>query len=265
MAVHPRHPARVLLRLEQTIAGCDWLLERWRDLTQRLNVDKVWRPLFAFQMVRLTGHRAIDMEENFDVTRMLLCSLTLMAAPKAGDAQKPFHWATALTKMMTCFELEDPAVTVPHMIDHCNSFTLRMAELPLARMAPSDDVQARQWLTAVIERETERIRQIRAMLQKVADADAAEAPARLAIESGPEGENDRRYLLSSKRVLNQSIGKFLTTRNMSERGAFDYIDLDPIDPIDPDQSARHRRSYRRRLRPATSAIRRPARLKSTAA
>ena len=27
------------------------LRERWDDLMQRLNVDKVWRPLFAFQMV----------------------------------------------------------------------------------------------------------------------------------------------------------------------------------------------------------------------
>ena len=235
VAVHPRHPARVLLRLEQTTAGCDWLLARWGDLAQRLNVDRVWRPLFAFQMVRLTGHRAIDMEENFDVTRMLLCSLSLLlTAPKAGDDQKPFNWATALTKMMTYFELEGPALTMPQVIDVCNSFTLRMAALPLARMAPQDDEQARQWLTAVIEREVERIRQIRAILQNVADADATEAPARLAIESGPEGENDRRYLLSSKRVLNQSISKFLTTRNMSERGAFDSLDLDSIDPFDPD-------------------------------
>ena len=56
-----------------------------------------------------------------------------------------------------------------------------MAELPLARMAPLDDVQARQWLTAVIEAEMERVGQIRAVLQEIADADAAEAPARLAI------------------------------------------------------------------------------------
>ena len=106
VAVHPHHPARVLLRLEQTIAGCDWLLARWGDLMQRLNVDNVWRPLFAFQMVRLTGHRAIDMEENFDVTRMLLCSLALMVAPKAGTELNPFDWATALTRMMTTFEVE---------------------------------------------------------------------------------------------------------------------------------------------------------------
>ena len=35
-AIHPHHPARLCLRLEQTIAGCDWLIERWGDLGQRL-------------------------------------------------------------------------------------------------------------------------------------------------------------------------------------------------------------------------------------
>jgi hypothetical protein len=101
-------------------------------------------------------------------------------------------------------------------------------------MAPRDDEQARRCLTAVIERETNRVRQIRAMLQKIADADVAEAPARLAIESGPEAENERRYLLSSKRVLNQSIGKFLNARKMSEDGALDDSDLNPIAPFNRD-------------------------------
>jgi hypothetical protein len=59
------------------------LRERWGDLMQRLNVDKVWRPLFAFRMVLLTEHRAIDIKENFDMTRMLLCSMALMVASRS--------------------------------------------------------------------------------------------------------------------------------------------------------------------------------------
>ena len=235
VAVHPRHPARVLLRLERTIPGCDWLLERWRALMERLNVDRAWRPLFAFQMVRLTGQRAIDMEENFDVTRMLLSSLMLIAPPNAAAQEQPIEWATALTKMMTSFDVESDIMSMHHMANQCRAFTVRMAELPLVRMAPQDDVQARQGLTAVIEAEMERVGQIRAVLQKIADADAAEAPARLAIGRGPEVENDRRYLLSSKRVLNQSIGKFLNARKMSEDGALGPVDLDPIDRFNPDE------------------------------
>jgi hypothetical protein len=126
-------------------------------------------------------------------------------------------------------------MSMHHLANQCRALTLRMAELPLARMAPPDDVQARQCLTAVIERELERVHQIRTMLQKIADADTAEAPARLAVERGPKAENDRRYLLSSKRVLNQSIGKFLNARKMSEDGTITYVDLDSIDPSNPDE------------------------------
>ena len=115
VAVHPRHPARVLLRLERTIPGCDWLLERWRDLMQRLTVDQAWRPLFAFQMVRLTGHRAIDMEENFDVLRMLLCSVTLIdGARRPVPLQQPIDWAIALTRMMTSFDVENNTMSLHH-------------------------------------------------------------------------------------------------------------------------------------------------------
>ena len=41
-------------------------------------------------------------------------------------------------------------------------------------------------------------------------------------------------LSSSKRVLNQSVGKFVNARKISEDGALDHIDISPIDPFNPD-------------------------------
>ena len=38
-AIHPHHPARLCLRLEQTVAGCDWLIERWDGSRQRLSTS----------------------------------------------------------------------------------------------------------------------------------------------------------------------------------------------------------------------------------
>ena len=233
-AVHPYHPARVLLRLEQTIPGCDWLLDRWAQLNRRIKADETWLLSDAFKMVRLVGKHAWDMDEDFDVTRMLLCSLTLIQAPKAAPEQKPSDWPLALTRMLASFEIEGQDRFIDNMVAQFKSFTHRLAQLPLARMAPEGVEQASEWLKTVINGEIERVGQIRAMLQGIADADAAEAPARLAFDTGPEGENDRRYLLSSKRVLNQSIGKFLNARKMSETGAFDYVDLDQDDLINPD-------------------------------
>ncbi len=82
--LHPRHPDRILLELEWTVAGCDWLRDRWSELSWRLNVEGRWRPADAFTMIRLTGKHAIDLEDNDDVARVLLCSLTLTTATKPG-------------------------------------------------------------------------------------------------------------------------------------------------------------------------------------
>src|SRR6202034_2299517 len=106
-----------------------------------------------------------------------------------------------------------------------SSFRVRLGQLPLARMAPESAGQAREWLSAFIDGEFQRIRQIRARLKQIADADAAEAPERLWFEAGPEGENHRRYMLANKRVLNRSIGTFLAARTKSDAGAFDRSDL----------------------------------------
>ena len=68
----------------------------------------------------------------------------------------------------------------------------RLAELPLARLAPTDEQRARATIGEIVEKEAERIHQMRCRLRDIADADAAEAPARLAFKIGPEGDRHRR-------------------------------------------------------------------------
>ena len=87
---HPHHPARLRLRLEQTLYGCDWLIARWHELSQRLYFDKTWLTADNFFMVRLMGKHAIDMADNFDVVRVFLCGLTLLSAPKAKPEPRGF-------------------------------------------------------------------------------------------------------------------------------------------------------------------------------
>ena len=214
--VHPRDPGRALLRLEWTVAGCDWLLERWGELDRRLNVEGPWRPADALTMVRLTGKHAIDLEDDYDVARVLLCSLTLTGAAKSGPPNEPVDWVSALVVMLYSFKREDTIKTVAD-VDRCHfcaAFKHRLAELPLARLAPEGDESAREWLTGMIEGQTRRVRAIRAELEQIALADAAEAPARLTYDVGPEGEKHRRYLLSNERLVNRSVGDFLKVRNM---------------------------------------------------
>ena len=84
---------------------------------------------------------------------------------------------------------------------------------------------ARQRLSAAVEEELARIGRIRARLQQIADADLAEAPVRLAFETGTEGDRRRRYVLSFERLINRRIDTFLKVRKASGSGELDLIEL----------------------------------------
>ena len=195
-------------------------------MRQRLVSMGVWLSSDAFHMVRLLGHHAINMADNFEVAGVFLASLTLRVAPKNGPERESFDWKHAMIRMMLTFEAESDLGDVAAVTKHCDPFARRLAELPLARMAPKDDEQARLWLTSVIDREMGRLIEIRAMLQAIADADLAEAPTRLAFETGAEGDKHRRYVLSNERVLNRRLTLFLETRKRSEAAVRDAMAVD---------------------------------------
>jgi hypothetical protein len=80
----------------------------------------------------------------------------------------------------------------------------------------------------LIERQIQRLRPIRAELQQIADLDAAEAPTRLAHEIGPEGDKQRRYVLSNERLVNKRLADFIMVRKASVAGTLDRLDLDRL-------------------------------------
>ena len=151
--VHPHHPARLRLRLEQTLYGCDWLIARWHELSQRLCFNQIWLSTDSFFMVRLLGKHAIDMVDNLDVARVFLCGLTLLSAPKAGPEREAFDWKDALIKMLVTFDLENKRGIAASAMKQCEPFARRLAELPLAKLAPRDENHARAWLTGIIDQE----------------------------------------------------------------------------------------------------------------
>ena len=78
----------------------------------------------------------------------------------------------------------------------------------------------------------QRIGQVRAKLKQIADEDVAETPEPASGLRPDRTEKTTGGMLANKRVLNRSIGMFLTARTKSEAGAFDRIDLGESDRID---------------------------------
>jgi hypothetical protein len=202
------------------------LLDRWGDLMRRLCSDMLWLSGDAFKMVRLMGKHAIDMADDLTVTSVFLSSLALLVAPKAGPERESFDWKNALITMQMTFDVENDNGNAAMVAKQCEPFARRLAELPLAKLAPKNDEQAHESLTAMISDEVRRLQEIRLNLLAIAEADAVEAPARLAFEIGPEGDRQRRYGLSNERLVLRRYGQFLDARMKSEAGAFDSAGVD---------------------------------------
>ncbi len=217
----PKHPARLLLKLQATVAGCDWLLKRWDELRFRVENGGPWVMEDVWKMVRLLGKTAIEMKDDFQVALLVLASLALEPEPAAEPVCEP-KFAEAVRAISRNDGLSRVVEGITRL---CEPFQQALARMPLDKLAPENEAQARQRLTAVVEEELGRIGRIRARLQKIADADLAEAPVRLAFETGTEGDRQRRYVLSYERLVNRRIDTFLKVRKASGSGELDLIEL----------------------------------------
>src|SRR3984957_13462533 len=182
-------------------------------------MEDVWK------MVRLLGKTAIEMKDDFQVALLVLASLALEPEP----IQKP-TFAESMIAMSRDNRLSRVVEGITRL---CEPFQQALARMPLDKLAPENEAQARQRLSAVVEEELGRIGRIRARLQKMADADLAAAPDRLAFGTGTEGDRQRRYVLSYERLVNRRIDTFLKVRKASGSGELDLIELQKT--MDPDK------------------------------
>ncbi len=60
----PNNPAVLLVRLERTAAGCNWLLDCWAQSRARLEPGEVWVATDQFKAARLLGKTPLDAVER---------------------------------------------------------------------------------------------------------------------------------------------------------------------------------------------------------
>jgi hypothetical protein len=192
------HPALLVLRLERTVAGCRWLLERWAELRSRLEPDEMWSAPDQFKAFRLLGKQPLDAVDDRDVA--LICMASVKLLPPGCEGTDPFDNIGHELRKQSIFDPEDQ-----HTI-----YARELWTRPHKKLWPADADAARAALRALIDRQTARLKLVLARNQEIAEADAAEAPDRLAFDPSPEGEKLRRYMLSAARVANQTTKQFLS-------------------------------------------------------
>ena len=188
----PNQPAILVLRLERTVAGCRWLLDRWGELLARLEPGHVWLASDQFKAIRLLGKQPLDAVDDPDVLQILVAGSGLLNGDTSGKTFAPLaselNWITK--------ERED--------------YLAKLVHRQLWMTGASDADSAHQVLRNIVNRETSRLKSVLARNERYALADTAEAPSRLAFDPSSEGEKLRRYVLSAGRLVNQTIRTYLS-------------------------------------------------------
>ncbi len=259
----PHHPARLLTRLESTLTGCYWLLDRERELKEHLEVAEMWVERDGYELVRLMGHYVGDLASEYKVAFVLLASECVAAEFRSKHDGAAMRRAMRLALNIPQQEADEENVAadskqmesqrqpterdrttrlLASLVRLCEPGTDLLDGLPFDMLVPVSAMDARRRLAVVINSHIAHLEEMCARYRQTMAEDEAEAPSRLAFESGDEGQLQRRYLLSRERLFVTTINTFLKVRKASEAGEFDEIGPGPDETLDSTTAFDHEKA-----------------------
>jgi hypothetical protein len=183
----PDPPADILLSLQSTLLGCEWLLAEWAGLKAILDEGQAWLSSDKLKAVRLLGKQPFDALDDRDVAIVFLASFVLK-----GD-KGTWYWEISN-------ELAERDLRM---------FRANAATRELESLKPENAAKARESLLRLIERATVRLTLKADAHRERARALAALVPDLLAFDDSPAGERLRRYELGCGRAMSRSLDKML--------------------------------------------------------
>jgi hypothetical protein len=185
-------PAALVLRLQSTLLGCEWLLGEWAGLKKILDQGQPWVPSDKLKAVRLLGKQPFDAIDDKDVAMVFLAAFVLKEGAKGR-----WFWEIEM-------ETTD---------DDLRRFRLNAADRQFELLKPKNAAEARQALLGIIDRATERLTTKAEAHRDRARVMAALAPDFLAFDASPDSERLRRFDLASGRALARSLAELRTHRH----------------------------------------------------
>jgi hypothetical protein len=193
-------PLVILLRIQATANGCQWLLWRWDRLRGRLEQDGGWDIEEMIEAAQLRGERPLLVETA--EWECLLQPRHVKDNPALLEEGR-----RQLLDQLTEGEAADPASTA-----------------------------AALW--RLVEEETARLEELKAAHEGREAADRSELADRLAVDATPEGERVRRYQLDCDRKLHRAIQGLLKLRRSEGIGAGDDPAADGIPEPEPESEGK---------------------------
>jgi hypothetical protein len=195
VADDPDSPARLVIQLESTLAGCQWLLDQWAELRARLEPGQSWQSPDKLKAIRLLGKQPLAAADSTDVATVFI------ASHRIDPTHDSAFWE--LGSEMTEFEAK--------------AYNNRLVNRKLESCCPGDQAQARALLLQMIERATGRLETKAEAHQRRAEIDAKSAPDRLAFDGSAEGERLRRYETSCNRTFFRTFDALVKMLKTGER------------------------------------------------
>ena len=189
----PDQPSVLVLSLQSTLLGCEWMLGEWAKLKAILDQGQSWLSSDKLKAVRLLGKQPFDAIDVRDVAMVFLASFELRKDKAA------WFWEIAT-------ELAGRDI---------KRFRQNAADRQLESLKPADAAQARQVLLGIIERATEHLTAKAEAHRERARVMAELVPEILAFDDTPDGERLRRFDLASGRGLARSLGELRRHRSSS--------------------------------------------------
>jgi hypothetical protein len=185
-------PAALVLSLQSTLVGCEWMLGQRAAPKAILDAGQVWLPCDKLKAVRLLGKQPIDAIDDRDVAMVFIATSVITGGP---------HWFWEISTELSEVDL--------------GQFRNDAAARKFKSFKPKDVASAREALFSIIERATERLTLKAEVHRERARVIAALAPDLMAFEDGPEGERLRRFDLARSRGLSRSLEDLRKHRRVS--------------------------------------------------
>jgi hypothetical protein len=213
-------PAWLVNRMCSTEPGCQWLLDRWAELAAEFEPGR--RPCWDFEedfkMMKLMGRQPLDAITNPEVAGIFLASYELDC-----ERRSPF---IELRRRVDC----------PEMKLAIDKLSVQMGATGCGR----DPIDGRQALSALIERETGRLRSRIEQFRVPAEVEKARKALEEASDSTDEMKRLDRYIKQQTRSLSASrkIARKWATRGPAVRLKRECAG--PPDRISPDREGKVR-------------------------
>ena len=190
----PEDPQRLVLHLQATAGGCQWMLDRWSELRSILEEGLDWQSADKLKAVRLLGRQPIEAVDDRSV-------LTIFVACQAIESQ--------------------PIIPIPEIWNELREYermpyAQRLIGRGIQKLSPKDAAAVRQALYAIIDHATAQIAAKAEVHRMRAEINDSLAVDRLAFDDSPEAERLRRFDLACGRGLARSLDSLLKLRRAPE-------------------------------------------------